>query len=74
MSVCVCLSVCLSVTKTLGYPADFKNGRIWLKSDTLVIWLNIWVCFFFSFFNYFDFLGPGYEFYRQNEAFKKFDL
>ena len=63
---CVCVSVCLSVTKTLGQPGDFKNCRIWLKFGTLVPWVNIWGLFFH--FPKILIFGAWGRVFHQNEA------
>ena len=53
--------------KTLGQPGDFKNGRIWLKFVTLVLWVNIWG----SFLNFLKILnlGPGDEFFAPKRSY-----
>ena len=49
VTVCVCVCVSVSVPNTLGQPGDFKNGQIWLKFWTVVLWVNIWEVLFHFF-------------------------
>ena len=56
LTMCVC--VCVYVLKLWGQPGEPKNAKM-VGFGTLVPWVNIWGCFFFSFFEKFHFWALG---------------